>query len=406
MSSAYEQEAFADYLRTRAAVIAANGGSPRLSIAGLLPDPPMAEPWEAMSAAVASSASPSRFICTLWAELVLCAGGECALDPRIELVGFLGSAGEPVDPWLLLAVAARWSDSSGGKTGGAAGHLGSAMRLWLARGAAPLRASDIRVPRAVHIFPFTREGRVPRAAAVDRFLEEANRQLVRKSLPSASVAAPAAWSEPELREAPHNWSESPYVAVRELPSAQLPQQVYELGPDWTAWGLEVVDPADQSRVEALGRGERYAGEWTPVAVKPLEPVEPRAEGLQDLVALAGDLPVFSHRAVEVLRDLLAPHGELCPLAGLPYVAYNVTRVLDALDESRAGVHRISGLVVQVERVALRGELVRDVPIFRLATIPQGRTFVNEAFRARVRDAGLTGFGLKPVWPIGGAWMRP
>ena len=45
------------------------------------------------------------------------------------------------------------------------------------------------------------------------------------------------------------------------------------------------------------------------------------------------LPVFSHRACDVLKDFLEPNGELLPLDSDlgQYYLFNITKIIDALD---------------------------------------------------------------------------
>jgi hypothetical protein len=134
--------------------------------------------------------------------------------------------------------------------------------------------------------------------------------------------------------------------------------------------------------------------------------------LSDHPPLGAGVPVFSARAADALRDLLAPHGEFLPLAGVPCVAFQVTRVLDALDEARSGLSRVAGhaghpgFVSQVTRFALRPEALGDAAIFRLASVPESEPFVTAAFRSRARAAGLTGMRLEPVWPVAGPATAP
>jgi hypothetical protein len=174
-------------------------------------------------------------------------------------------------------------------------------------------------------------------------------------------------------------------------------RIYRLGADPDFAWLDVADPDERARLEALSAGEPAAA-WAPVTVVRADRLPGDGERpLADLAPVGLPVPVFSLRAAEALGDLLAPHGELLPLAGLPYAAFNVTTVLDALDEQRSKLIRHAGRVMQVSRFELRPERL-GAPIFRLATIPRSDPFVTEAFRERVLAAGLTGVTTKPVWP--------
>ena len=178
----------------------------------------------------------------------------------------------------------------------------------------------------------------------------------------------------------------------------MPERIHRLSADPDHPWLTVADPADQERLESLLSGRPMGAEWTPLAMR-IDDAGPegRSAELTDFPRVGCPVPVFSRRAADALRDLLLPHGELLPLAGVPCVAFNVTTVLDALDEQRSKLIRHAGRVMQVRRFELRPEAL-GAPVFRLASIVRSDPFVTEEFRERVLAAGLTGVTTKPVWP--------
>jgi hypothetical protein len=121
-----------------------------------------------------------------------------------------------------------------------------------------------------------------------------------------------------------------------------------------------------------------------------------------------DFPVFttsaafSKRAVDVLLDLLIENGEILPLEcdEGDFFVYNVTQVLDALDEGASELRRFGrggrGRVKQI----VRHEFVPDRVTASIFRIPQKplRVYVTQQFVDRVEGAGLTGFSFSQVWP--------
>ena len=135
----------------------------------------------------------------------------------------------------------------------------------------------------------------------------------------------------------------------------------------------------------------------------------KPEYLHDYPCIGFLIPALSLRAVDVLRDLLEPNGELLPLicdAG-QYFAYNVTAVVDALDRDTSEIKwraidvlRKRELIVaeKIDHYEFRPEAVRALSIFR---IPESMTgyYVTNVFADRIHDHGLRGFDLRKVWPL-------
>lgn len=185
--------------------------------------------------------------------------------------------------------------------------------------------------------------------------------------------------------------------------------VYELKADSNHYqSLDFVNKGDWDNF-LLGRwdGRHLQASWSALEVRVLgedEAGEPLPAG--DFPSLGGIIPVFSRRARSALSDLLRANGEFLPLkcdecAGGSYDAYNVTRVVDALDETGSELKRFksSGRVQRVLRHEFRPEFIADLHIFR---IPQeNRVYVTDLFVERVRAAGLTGFEFLPLWSVSG-----
>ena len=140
-------------------------------------------------------------------------------------------------------------------------------------------------------------------------------------------------------------------------------------------------------------GTPLAGDVPPMQVEPLE-----QSGLpwSDFPGLTSHIPIFSPRAVTALHDLLADNGQfvplICPACPEPFQAFNVTRLVDALDEDKSTVKRYrSGRIMQILRYRFHTERLADLDIFKIPEEPLKTVFVSRAFVRRVQDAHLIGF---------------
>lgn len=155
--------------------------------------------------------------------------------------------------------------------------------------------------------------------------------------------------------------------------------------------------------QAAGVYHRFDGTplrdvWLPLEIMAVDADDELAQ-LGDH-ALLGTIPVFSESAVASLRDLLESHGELLALAypRRQYFAYNVTRVVDALDEGRSKLNRFSsGRVMSVEEFAFDATALEGHVIFRIPQLLRASVFATELFVERAKRAGLTGFDFREVW---------
>ncbi|MGH2662091.1 MAG: imm11 family protein [Actinomycetota bacterium] len=183
--------------------------------------------------------------------------------------------------------------------------------------------------------------------------------------------------------------------------------VYVLDADANRFqNLILAREEDRRRLIGAFDGTPMAGTWTPPRVEVLAEEDGAARPPGDFPSLGGYAPVFSRRATDAVEDLLEDAGELLPLDSPDgtYLVFNVTRVLDALDEDRSDVRRFksTGRIMNIDRYQLIPERIGDAPIFKLSQIPRMYTFVTDRFVHRVRDAGLAGFLFdRKVWSDSG-----
>jgi hypothetical protein len=152
------------------------------------------------------------------------------------------------------------------------------------------------------------------------------------------------------------------------------------------------------------RPVRLATLWRPTRV--VGKVRP----WNDFPCINFNIPAFSRRAVDALRDLLEPNGELLPLISDvgEYYAYNVTTVADVLDVARSEVTWGYDFlyISSIQQHEFLEERLRGRAIFWL---PQMMLvyYVTQIFAQRVREHRLQGFDLAKVWPLpkGADWYR-
>jgi len=116
---------------------------------------------------------------------------------------------------------------------------------------------------------------------------------------------------------------------------------------------------------------------------------------------------FSQRAVDLLRDLLEPHGELLPVRHKlgTYYFYNCTRVLSCVDLTKSKTKVLKfpggkrGLITDSDHLVFIDELLdEDLAIFTARTSPM-ESFCTQRFVDRVAAAGLQGFIFVPFRPL-------
>ena len=127
---------------------------------------------------------------------------------------------------------------------------------------------------------------------------------------------------------------------------------------------------------------------------------PRLSAKGDTPGLSSHIPVFSSRAVTALSDLLQGNGELLPIVcdDEYYSIFNVTRVVDALDEENSELTLFSdGRIMDIDRHAFFPEKLKGIHVFKIPQIVLMDVFVTDAFVDRVKAADLKGFEFRPVW---------
>jgi len=120
----------------------------------------------------------------------------------------------------------------------------------------------------------------------------------------------------------------------------------------------------------------------------------------DTPGLSTHIPVFNRKAVKSLNHFLDQNGELLPATcqGEEYFLFNVTRVVDALDEANCDLERFDdGRIMIIRRYSFFPKKLEGITIFKVPQIVLMDVFVTEPFVQRVQSEGLKGFKFRHVW---------
>jgi len=113
--------------------------------------------------------------------------------------------------------------------------------------------------------------------------------------------------------------------------------------------------------------------------------------------------ILRSRALELLRPDLEPYGEFLPLRADETVSlFNVTTVVDALDEERSQIVRFDdGGVLTIEKHVFRPDAIGDAQIFKLPERHDGvrvsSIYLQETIVRRIGELGLKGVAFDMVW---------
>ncbi len=141
--------------------------------------------------------------------------------------------------------------------------------------------------------------------------------------------------------------------------------------------------------------KRLAPTWKPLQVKG------RVRLFNDFPCVSG-YPAFSAKAVEALRDMLEPNGELLPLETSvgTYFAYNPTSVKDALDRKNSEINWLKEpiSIFRVDHYEFLADQLSGLTIFKIPEHTM-HIYVTQAFVDRAVQHNLMGFDFRLVWPL-------
>ncbi|MFN2286474.1 MAG: imm11 family protein [Anaerolineae bacterium] len=178
-------------------------------------------------------------------------------------------------------------------------------------------------------------------------------------------------------------------------------KVYTLEANYNNY--HVLAPVGSGTLELYRRFNGQRMETPPEHIE-VEVAEP-GQGLPggDFPGLASHIPVFSSKSMHVLGQLLSSVGETIPLqcenCDDTYIALNVTRLIDALDERRSTVKRYtsSGRIMRILRYAFLEEAVSGETLFKIPETVLQEVYATEVVIEKVAQSDLRGFVFKLIW---------
>jgi hypothetical protein len=165
-------------------------------------------------------------------------------------------------------------------------------------------------------------------------------------------------------------------------------------------GYEWILPVDSGAFEALlALDGKTQADWCRPRMQVLKVNdigEPRR--YSDFPWLGSHAPMLRERAVEKLGTDLEGHGELLPLAcAEPVWLFNVTTVIDALDQAKSQIARFEdGSVMNIEQHVFQPRAIGGHKIFKLPH-RASCTYVTGKFVEVVRRSGLFGASFELIW---------
>jgi hypothetical protein len=149
-------------------------------------------------------------------------------------------------------------------------------------------------------------------------------------------------------------------------------------------------------------GEKRTDGWVPLPIRIVEKTNqgrPRRPVDSCLLEMLSSAIAIKRDVVPRLESLLLPHGELLAAVGegVEAVVFNVTKVVDALNEEKSEVFRSSqGRILEISKYYLRRSDLADIEIFK---VPNLRVcpvlFSEKAVRSWERQK-ITGLGFDHV----------
>jgi hypothetical protein len=175
--------------------------------------------------------------------------------------------------------------------------------------------------------------------------------------------------------------------------------VFRLQASENALALYCPRESDFSQTRILDGRRLAENEWAPLQVGFIRDGSAGSEP-SDLLML-GTYPALSVRAVEVLSNVVFAVGQVLPLRSDDgeFYLWNVTNIVDALDEAGSEVTRFSsGNIMMVSRWSFRGTLTDGEIVFKVPQLLRGFTFVTDAFLSALQETDLAGFAPERLWP--------
>ena len=174
-------------------------------------------------------------------------------------------------------------------------------------------------------------------------------------------------------------------------------KIWELDADANNYdNFDIADDEFEEFMEYGFDGKSIKDRWRPFRIENMDNVK---KG--DIPSLFGSIPVFSERAVKVLREYLEDNAEILPLQhdGEKYFLINVTNVQDCIDFENSEIKRFpsSGKIMRFVKYSFKEDVVKNQHIFKIKQYPRSIVLVSDEFRNKVLNSELEGFDFIELW---------
>ncbi|MCG8483196.1 MAG: hypothetical protein MJA31_07820 [Clostridia bacterium] len=147
------------------------------------------------------------------------------------------------------------------------------------------------------------------------------------------------------------------------------------------------------------KGKSMVHDWPMVEMKTIK------QGKKsDAPLCSPSVPVFSERAIEVLKDLLKGNAELLPLIHKDYVgqdqlyAVNVVNLRDCIDYDKSEREEFGpNMYGRFTKYVFKPDVVKDAHIFKIKDFPYFKELYSDEFREKALRNNLRGFRFTEVW---------
>jgi hypothetical protein len=172
------------------------------------------------------------------------------------------------------------------------------------------------------------------------------------------------------------------------------KNIFLLRPDFDGFEILIEKQPELETIRKFN-GQPIDG-WRPLELY-IEKEKHRKKS--DYPIYSSHIPVFSRNAIDYVGILLERYGQILPVTcnDGEYFAYNVSSVIDALDEEKSEILRFeSGRIMCIRKYVFKKHLIENVPIFKQRGSELQDVFVTDVFTDLVKKNNLKGFSFSQV----------
>lgn len=170
--------------------------------------------------------------------------------------------------------------------------------------------------------------------------------------------------------------------------------------------VEMCHPVDHTDFEEVTKnfaGLPLGNAFKSVQMEIVREDEGKTLVQSDVPWFGSNVFVFRSHRIEKIRNFLTQFGELLPVEcqGESLEFYNVTNVVDALNEDASDVARFSGGdIFRVEKYVFHLEALKGQHVFKIPNLRVSPIYLDEGFVTTWKEHGLSGLDFEELWVDG------